>query len=65
MSTEIGIERWGIRGYECSGCRRRTWRVRDLAERIWEDLPWAEQWVTLVYSNDVSVVGQAALAPSG
>lgn len=45
----IHIERRGIRGYECSGCRRRTWRVRDRAERTWDDLPWAEQQVSLVY----------------
>ena len=45
----IWIERRGIRGYECSGCRRRTWRVRDRAERTWDDLPWAEHRVTLVY----------------
>lgn len=24
----IWIERRGIRGYQCSGCPRRTWRVR-------------------------------------
>lgn len=45
----VWIERRGIRGYECSGCRQRTWRVRDHAERTWEDLPWAEHRVTLVY----------------
>ena len=43
------FEQRGIRGYECSGCRRRTWRVRDRAERTWDDLPWAEQRVSLVY----------------
>src|SRR6202011_1707457 len=47
--ARIHVERRGIRGYECSGCRRRTWRVRDRAERIWDDLPWAEQRVTLIY----------------
>src|SRR5262245_43362788 len=36
----IRIERRGIRGYECSGCRRRSWRVRDRAERTWDDLHW-------------------------
>ncbi len=41
----VWIERRGIRGYECSGCRRRTWRVRDHAERTWDDLPWAEHRV--------------------
>ena len=45
----VWIERRGLRGYECSGCRRRTWRVRDHAERTWDDLPWAEHRVTLVY----------------
>jgi transposase len=45
----IGIERRGIQGYECSGCQRRTWRVRDRTERTWEDFPWAEHRVTLVY----------------
>ena len=45
----VWIERRGTRGYECSGCRRRTWRVRDHAERTWDDLPWAEHRVTLVY----------------
>ena len=43
------FERRGIRGYGWSGCRRRTWRVRDRAERTWDDLPWAEQRVSLVY----------------
>src|SRR6266496_4431368 len=38
----LGIERRGIRGYECSGYRRRTWRLRDQVERTWGDLPWAE-----------------------
>jgi transposase len=47
----ISIERRGIRGYECSGCRRRTWRVRDTKERTWDDLPWAEHPVTLVYQQ--------------
>jgi transposase len=47
----VRIERRGIRGYECSGCRRRTWRVRDRAERTWDDLPWAEHPVTLVYQQ--------------
>jgi transposase len=50
-SVRIHIERRGIRGSECSGCRRRTWRVRDRAERTWDDLPWAEQRVTLIYSQ--------------
>ena len=45
----IRIERRGVRGYECSGCRRRTWRVRVRRERTWDDLLWAEHRVTLVY----------------
>src|SRR5712691_13283170 len=45
-AMRIRIERRGIRGYECSGCRRRTWRVRDRAERTWTDVPWAEHHVT-------------------
>jgi len=48
---QIRIERHGIRGYECSGCQRRTWRLRDRAERTWDDLPWAEHRVTLVYQQ--------------
>ena len=47
--VRIWIDRRGIRGYECSGCRRRTWRVRDIKQRTWDDLPWAEHRVTLVY----------------
>jgi transposase len=49
--VRIRMERRGIRGYECSGCRRRTWRVRDRGERTWGDLPWAEHPVTLVYDQ--------------
>jgi hypothetical protein len=33
VRLRIQIERRGIRGYECSGCRRRTWRVRDQTKR--------------------------------
>ena len=55
--------RWAIRpradshratgrpGYECSGCRRRTWQVRDRTDRRWDDLPWAEHSVTQVYQQ--------------
>jgi hypothetical protein len=32
--VRITIERRGIRGYRCSGCQRRTWRVRDRAELV-------------------------------
>jgi transposase len=49
--VRVSIERRGIRGYECSGCRRRTWRVRDAKARTWDDLPWAAHRVTLVYSQ--------------
>lgn len=41
VRVRIKIERRRIRGYECSGSRRRTWRVRDRAERSWDDLPCA------------------------
>jgi transposase len=47
----IRLERRGIRRYECSGCRRRTGRVRDTKERTWDDLPWADHPVTLVYQQ--------------
>jgi transposase len=47
----IYIERRDIRGYACSGCGRRTWRVRDRAERTWDDLPWAEHRVTLIHGQ--------------
>jgi transposase len=47
----IDIERRGIRRYECSGCRRRTGRVRDTKERTWDDLPWAAHPVTLIYQQ--------------
>jgi transposase len=47
----IRIERRGIRGYECSGCRRRMWRVRDTNERTWDDLPWTEHSVTVIYQQ--------------
>jgi transposase len=45
----IDIERRGIRRYVCSGCGRRTGRVRDAKVRTWDDLPWAERPVTLRY----------------
>jgi transposase len=45
----IWLERRGIRGYECSGCRRRTWQVRDRRVRTWDDLSWATRRVTLIY----------------
>ena len=45
----LQLERRGIRGYVCSGCGRRTGRVRAARERTWDDLPWALHPVTLVY----------------
>jgi transposase len=45
----IRIERRGVRRYACSGCGRRTGRVRSIRERTWDDLPWASHHVTLVY----------------
>ena len=44
----IRIERRGRR-YRCSGCGRRTRRVRSARPRTWDDLPWASHPVTLVY----------------
>jgi transposase len=49
--VRIWIDRRGIRGYACSGSRRRTWHVRDLKQRTWDDLPWAEHRVILVYTQ--------------
>lgn len=49
--VRIWIERRGIRGYACSGCGRRTWRIRDAKVRTWDDLPWAAHPVTLVYAQ--------------
>jgi transposase len=46
----IVIERRGIQRYVCSGCGRRTSRVRDATLRTWDDLPWAEHPVTLQYT---------------
>jgi transposase len=47
----IWIEHRGSRGYKCSGCGRRTWRVRDAKERTWDDLPCAAHRVTLFYAQ--------------
>jgi transposase len=47
--VRIWIDRRGIRGHQCASCGRRTWRVRDAKERWWDDLPWAEHPVTLIY----------------
>ena len=46
----IEIERRGIRRYVCSGCGRRTGRVREVKVRTWDDVPWAERPVTLRYT---------------
>jgi transposase len=45
----IRIERRGVRRYGCSGCGRRTSRVRSTRDRTWNDVPWASHPVTLVY----------------
>src|SRR4029434_4538159 len=45
----IRIKRRGVRRYTCSGCGRRTSRVRSGRERTWDDLPCAAHHVTLVY----------------
>jgi transposase len=45
----IRIERRGVRRYTCSGCGRRTRRVRSTRDRTWDDLPWAAHHVTLLY----------------
>jgi transposase len=45
----IRIERCGPRRYPCSGCGRRTGAVRSARDRTWDDLPWAEHAVTLIY----------------
>jgi Helix-turn-helix domain of transposase family ISL3 len=40
-SGGVRVERRGIRPYACSGCGRRTGRVRSRRDRTWDDLPWA------------------------
>jgi transposase len=45
----IAIERRGIRRYVCSGCGRRTSRVRNQKVRRWDDLPWAKHPITFRY----------------
>ena len=47
----IRMERRGVRRYTCSGCERRTGRVRSARARTWDDLPWAAPHVTLVYTQ--------------
>ena len=44
-------ERRGVRRYPCSGCGRRTGRIRSHRDRTWVDLPWAAHRVTLVYPH--------------
>lgn len=57
----LRIERRGLRGYQCSGCGGRTWRVRDATPRTWEDLPWATYRVTLVYRQRRLVCRQCGI----
>jgi transposase len=45
----LRLERRGVHRYTCSGCSRRTSRVRSTRERTWDDVPWASHRVTLVY----------------
>jgi transposase len=45
----IRIERRGARRYPCSGCGGRTGWVRSSRDRTWDDLPWANHHVTLIY----------------
>lgn len=47
--VQIRLERRGPRRYPCSGCGRRTRRVRSARDRTWDDLPWGPHPVTLVY----------------
>jgi transposase len=46
---QIQIARRGVRRDTCSGCGRRTGRVRSSRERTWDDLPWAAHHVRLVH----------------
>jgi len=45
----LDLERRGGQGYQCSGCNRRTWKVRDAKWRTWNDLQWGPYRVTLRY----------------
>ena len=45
----IDIEPRGTRRYRCSGCNRRTGRVRSVKTRTWDDLPWGAHRVKLRY----------------
>jgi transposase len=51
VALRVHLERRGARRYPCSGCGRRTGRVRDATRRTWRDLPWALHPVTLVYAQ--------------
>ena len=46
---DIEIEQRGTRRYRCSGCNRRTGRVRSAKTRTWDDLPWGAHRVKLRY----------------
>jgi transposase len=48
VALRVHVERRGVRRYPCSGCGRRTGRVRDATHRTWRDVPWALHPVTLV-----------------
>lgn len=45
----IRIERKVLQGHRCPNCHRRCSRIRDQKDRSWDDLPWAEHPVTIVY----------------
>jgi DNA-directed RNA polymerase subunit RPC12/RpoP len=47
----IRIERRGVRRMPCSGCGRRTSRVRSAPDRTWDDVPWASHPVTLIHAQ--------------
>jgi len=46
---QVRVERQGPPRYPCSGCGRRTRKVRSARDRTWDDLPWAGHAVTLIY----------------
>jgi transposase len=51
VGLRVQVERRGVRRYPCSGCGRRTGRVRDASLRTWRDVPWALHRVTIVYQQ--------------
>src|SRR5215471_19019521 len=57
----IRIERRGVRHYACSGCGRRTGRVRSKRDRTWDDVPWAVHHVTLMYGQRRIVCRQCGI----